>query len=351
MINTINNTIYFSGNGNHSLGKKIIGNLNEISGCHVDFSHIMYGKFSDGEPDDKFSNYEDITGKNIVLYQSMSTERMMVEFVELCWALKHQYDAKNIIGVVPFLRYRRQDHPENKKEINRLRMLLELMKYSGLTHLIVGTPHSGQMAKNCQELGIKFQAAEFTKVLAQTIETFIIGNNGKIFVYAPDKGSVHRAVALARQLELPVRFSLKERGFDNVAKIVEANEKIIQEATKNFRQKYNFNNLEYAKAEDIFDSTILMVEDEISSCNTAKKTGVLLKSLGAKKIILAATHAVCVPGWQRTLLSDNPFFKIIIGDSIYRDYENRTGGQMYDVSIAGTMAAILYGMLMELKQN
>jgi len=64
-----------------------------------------------------------------------------------------------------------------------------------------------------------------------------------------------------------------------------------------------------------------MAEDEANTCVTANKTGRRLKALGAKNIIFLAIHPVLARGWRRKLFYENPFYKIILGDTIPRGYE------------------------------
>lgn len=339
------NVLFFSGNGNHALGKKILRDLSEYIGTDLNFSHINFAKFSDIEPDNKIPQYELIAGKIIVLYQSMSNAELMEEFLELAWAMKHQYQAKKIIAAIPFLRFRRQDHAEKQGEINRLQMIIDRLKHAGVDQLIVTTPHSEKMAENCQIFGIDFHTADMSESFAQAIKTILPNEKKNILVYAPDEGSIPRAVGLAKILNLQVIFTLKRRGLNNATEIIAQDQEKINAIISKAQKELNFSLIDYASAESIKDSTILMVEDETASGETANGTGLRLKHLGAEMIIFAATHAVCTFGWQRKLFYQNPFDKIFIADSIERGYENRTGGLMHDISVSSVMASELYKVL------
>lgn len=343
-----NNVLFFSGNGNHALGKKILEDLSEYVGIDLNFRHINFSRFSDIEPDNKIPLYESIAGKTVVLYQSMFNDRLMEEFLELCWAMKRQYQAKKIIAVVPFLRFRRQDHSEKIEEIDRLRMLIDRLKHAGVDQLITVTPHSSKMmSKNCQTYGIEFHPTDMSEIFAQAIRTLLDGEEKNTLIYAPDEGSISRAVGLAQILGFEVIFTLKKRGLNNTAAIAGPDQQEIDELIARAQQELDFPEISYATADKIRGAIILMVEDEIASGETANKTGRRLKSLGADTLIFSATHAVCTAGWQRKLFYQDPFDKIFIADSIPRDYENRTGGKMHDLSVSGVMAAELYKVLKE----
>ena len=146
----------------------------------------------------------------------MYTPELAEESQELIWALKRQYGAAYIIAVFPFLRYRRQDHPEKQYEINRLRMIIDRLAHVGTDEMIVVTPHSDQMAKNCAQYGIKFNAIDPSNFFAETVKTYLPGGvNDNSHVYAPDLGSVPRAIALANLLNLSVLFNVKRRDLNN----------------------------------------------------------------------------------------------------------------------------------------
>ncbi|MFA5155534.1 MAG: phosphoribosyltransferase family protein [Patescibacteria group bacterium] len=349
--------LFFSGNGNHPLGLKIINCLGEFLGTDLNFQHINFAKFGDQEPDDKIPRYEQLAGKTVVLCQSTYTADLLEEFLQLSWAITRQYQAKSLIAVIPFLRFRRQDHWEKTEEINRLRMLIDRMAHAGVNDLIVVTPHSaGSLARNCQEYNIGFYPVDMSEIFARNIRPFLeaektlSSDQPEVVAYAPDEGSIRRALALAQIIGCGVTFNLKKRELNNSPAIVQAEKESIETLISQLKEKFAFDRLSYATAENIKDKVVLMVEDEIASGETANNTGRLLKSFGAKAIMFAATHAICVPGWQRRLFYDNPFDKIFIADSIPRNYENRTGGRMHDVTVSDPTAAILFQVLRQKMQ-
>ena len=115
--------------------------------------------------------------------------------------------------------------------------------------------------------------------------------------------------------------------------------------TEELCRKYNYAEIFYATSELVANKIIIMVEDEVASGGTANSTGRLLKSNGAKSIFFFATHSVFTWGWKNKFLQENPFTKIIMADSIHRDYENRTGGLIVDVSLASPIASTLFKLL------
>jgi phosphoribosylpyrophosphate synthetase len=338
--------LIYCGSGNTILSDRMMKKLGENMGFSIPVEHINFGSFADGELNNKLPNYEKIKGKTIFFFQSIHTLELMEEFFELSWAMKHQYGASQIIAVVPFLRYRRQDRGQEKPhEINRLKMIIQRMSQNGIEQLITITPHSDQMRECCQDFGIEFQGLNVTSELTRAISAFlpISERNARVKVYAPDAGSIPRAIAVARRLEVGVLFDIKQRKDNNRIQIIDAE----QEQIKSVIESYPELDIQYASEEYIQGSIIIMVEDEMASGETANTTGQRIKNSGARELFFIFTHPVCNDGWKDKLLHNNPFTKIFSFDTIPRGFKNRTGGKIRDVSAGDLLAATLYRSIQE----
>ncbi|MDR3558871.1 MAG: phosphoribosyltransferase family protein [Candidatus Pacebacteria bacterium] len=333
--------LFFKGLGNPGLSKSIMNELQEYLGHRPDFSHLHYGRWGDGELEDRFPNYKEIEGKTLVFFECLKEESVMLRFLQLCWAAKHQYGARQIVVVLFFMHYRRQDHEDCLDEIWRNKWLVEQMKASGISHVIMVTPHSEQTIINFQKAGIACRCANLGDLFSNRLRPLLPepDKGKKVKVYAPDQGSISRAIELAKRLEIGVFFSLKNRGFNNETKAIEANQEKIAEIKKQFD---SFADLEYATSDQVRDSTIIIVEDEIDSGGTAYIQATQLKKYGAEKIFMVFSHAVCTDPWRRKLFgADNPFTQVIVCDTVPRGEEKRTGGKMHDVSVATPIAGEL----------
>lgn len=337
--------LFFKGLGNSPLALEILDELKEYLGHRPKVGHVNYSRWADGEVEDRFSQFADLEGKTLVFFECLKDESIMLRFLQLCWAAKHQYAAERIIAVLSFMHYRRQDREEYIHEIRRNRWLAQQMRISGVDHVILATPHSEQTASNFQQEGINFRSVDPSELFASRLSPLLPDRSKgkKIFVYAPDEGSVSRAINLARRLGVGVLFSLKSRGFDNETKIVEADQERIEALKK---AHADFPALEYARPELINGAIVIMAEDEIDTGGTAHKQAVQLKRSGVEKIYMVFTHAVCTDPWQRKLFgTENPFSQVIVCNTIPRGEEKRTGGKIHDVSIANLMAAELLRVL------
>lgn len=351
--------IFLSGQGNHELGLKILEELSELFGSRCQFDHITINKYPDGELDNRIVNHEKIKGKTVVLYQSVYSQELLDEAIDLIWACKHQYGAGYIVAVFPFLWNRRQDPmmKEDKKEkwskkivkkdeIQRLRKTIHLLSVCGVDELMVATPHSSAMANACTEYKIKFHEIDPSSLFSTTVQTFVPHEyHHLIKIYAPDAGSIPRAVNLANLLHCPVLFNLKNRAINDKTSIIEEEVNERDGLVKEFRDYYKFQEIYYITPELVKNVIIIMVEDEVASGGTANDTGQMLQKFEAKSIFLLATHPVLTPGWRNKLFYNYPFTKIIMTNTIPRGYDKRTGGRVFDITVAPMFGASLFKIL------
>lgn len=336
--------MFFCGRNNRPLGDAVLKHLREYLGVSLSPDFIDFGEWRDSCPNNRIPRFQDVKDKTIVLFDSIISEKAMLEFITLAMAFKEQYGASKLIAVLPFILTRRCDHeePEYDYEINYLGFYLKLLAVAGVDDLIVCTPHSNAMGLKCQELGINFTPAymDFTRAIKT-----IIPKDDNIVFYSPDLGSISRAIFHARHFtNSAVLFNLKERKLNNQTEIVQASGESINNIIIKYQQDFNYDNIRYFSEEEIAGSNIVIIEDEMSSGGTANQTAKKLKSAGAKAIFFAFTHPVCVNGWKYTLFDGDPFARVLASDTIIRDQSNRTWGKVLDVS-AETIASTLYKVL------
>ncbi len=348
--------LFYCGLGNSQLGKEVLTTLSEYTGEKLSFSFIDFGSWRDSCPNDKFRDYEKIRGKTIVLFSSIYSKELMLDYIYLSRSLKKQYGAERIIAVIPFILSRRCDHegPEHDYELNYLRMDIELLKFAGVDYLVCCTPHSDAMGMLCEENDIKINFYPAYMDFSPVIKA-IVPRSEKIVFYSPDLGSVPRAIAHARDLSNSiVFFSTKHRRLNSEIEIFKSeDESEIEKIIKHLRVSYRYDKIEHVSfeslSEHIKDAHVVMVEDEVSSGSTANKTAIKIKEMGAKAVYLAFTHPVLVNGWKQTLFDKIPFSKVLSGNTIPRNDINRTGGRVLDVSAASVISRRVYEIFQELK--
>lgn len=338
--------MFFCGRNNRPLGVEVSKLLGEyLIGKPLEFSFIDFGVWRDGCPNDKVINFEEVKGKKIILFDSLTTKESMLDFLQFSMALRQQYGAASLLAVIPFLLVRRCDHEEKVEEIAYLKHYIELMAFAGVTDMIVCAPHSDSIAKNCKEVGINFEAAymDFSRALKTVVPK---GEGEKTIFYSPDEGSIPRAIAHAKKIPgSRVMFNLKIRKENNQTEIRQPSKEEIEAVIKKYSEEFDFNLLSYLDENEIKGANIIMIDDEMSSGGTANSTGRSLKEKGAKAIFFAFTHPVCVNGWKQTLFFNNPFAKVLAGNTIIRNEFNRTGGKIIDISTDEVIASAMYGVI------
>ncbi|OGI87248.1 hypothetical protein A2995_01035 [Candidatus Nomurabacteria bacterium RIFCSPLOWO2_01_FULL_33_24] len=336
------------GTGNHDLDKHVIAWINDTAGTNFKFFNINFDDFPDGESDRRIENYGELKNKIVVLLESTYSDHLWNQFLELSWAIKYQYEAKTIIAVQPFMHYRRQDQGNKKNEINRNRRACYEMKKNGIDKLLLLDIHSKATLENCKEAGIEAFNVSGAGPFADRLKPIlhITKKQGqKFYIFSPDEGSVIRAINVAKILGVEVILSLKNRKHEGETVIINSKEKV-----KTISKKYGCQLL-LATDELIKDSTVVIIEDELSTGGTAKLTGSDLKKKKARDIIFCATHPVCVSGWKRKFIDETPFSRIFFGNTIPRPYEKRTGGKITDVFMSAVIASELLNIMFDTEQE
>jgi len=334
--------MFYSGSGNYKLSSDIMKHLREYLGGETRFSNIDFWEFSDDEPNTRLPQWMDIADKDVVICSSISNRELVAELLDLSYAAKRRYQCRRLIVVVGFMTYRRQDHDERMEEFCRLEMLIDQLKHVGVDEIITVSPHSSEkLNKFCKKFGVQLFEVDPSPIFASTLRTY---STKDMVCYSPDEGSIPRALALASILGGKTIFSLKKRGLNNEVAIRLEDASKVQEVIDFYQKKYGVT-IYYALPEEIKGKSIVMVEDEVTTGKTANMTGQRLKSLGADWLSLIATHPVLIKNWQGLLFDNNPFDKIIMGDTIPRDYKKRTGGLIHDITVAELLAQKLYSRL------
>jgi len=340
--------LVFGGTAHHGFDAKVLNLTNVVTGLDLKFRHLWYQGWPDGEPGFRMEKPELIKDRHVVIFSCPITLKHTEELHDLITATKKQYAARSVIAVLPFIRFRRQDHAEFVHEITRLRWFLSDLKYWGADDLIACEPHSVEnMERFCKEFGLKLHIANPTKLFAEAIRGPVqaMGGVDTVRMYSPDFGSVGRAIALARELGLTVVATPKQRLNGRISIVDNA------DFLAAIHQKYGPDAPVSCDVEELRGLNVIMCEDEIDTAGTAVTTAVNLRRIGAKSVRIVATHPVCSPGWKMRLFpfgEPPPFENIWLGDTRPRgnetEYEGSTG-RIDGVSMAPAVAATLVKIL------
>lgn len=339
--------LVYGGTGYHDLDTAILNLLNGVTGLGLVFNDLWYHTWPDGEPGFGLYNPQRIKGNHVIVFSCPITAKHKGELRDLVTAAKKQYEAKSVIVVLPFLRFRRQDHIEAIHEITRLRWFLSNLKHYGTSKLIVCDPHSEEHTqKFCDEFGLELFIGDPTRLFAEAIKGVVqtLGGAKEVRLYSPDWGSVERTLKLAQCLETSMVATPKHRADANVSIGGDLNDFL-----QAIQTKFGKDAPVTCDIKDLTGFHVFMREDEIDTGETAVKTAMMLRRVGAKSIRFVATHPVCSRGWKIRLFpygKPQPFESIWLGNTRPRGsdesrYEGSTGGRVQEVDMAPVIAATL----------
>lgn len=331
------------GTGNHDLDRHTIEVVNDLGFENLDFMNLNIDVFPDGEQDFRIDQFHDLRDKQLILMQSSYNDDLLIQFLQLAWAAKFQYGVRSITAVVSFLRYRRQDHPEIPEEINRNRWVAQMMAACGVDRIILCDVHSEETIKNMEEVHIEVHNVSSAPAFAAKLRAYVEvarSQGQKFFVYSPDKGSIARAISLARELQVELIVTLKKRLHTGEAAIDDDPGKLEE-----LIAQYHYP-LELASREKVAGSIVVIKDDEINTGGTCRLTGWHVRDkLGAAQVICCLTHPVCAPGWKRKFFDNNPFDNIFFGNTIPRNYEKSTGGAITTVHMSQVLGNELFRVM------
>lgn len=326
--------VVFSLTGNHDLDVGIIREINNLSHAKLRFQHLNLGRFPDKETDERIPNYEDVKGKNVLIFQSTFSQNLMVELFDISWACKFQYGAKSITVVIPFMYYRRQD-PDDPSEIDRSKWFAHNLKANGADNVILCDIHSQKTIQNFIDVGINVWNVDPNQAYARHLRLSIqiAEEDGRgFYIYVPDEGSIPRAKPLSEILGVPIAINLKNRNANGDVERV-YDQKRIKQLEKKYKVKL------VVVDEKLAGAIFCIREDELSTGGTAAMAAeFLVDKIGAYEVLFCATHAVCADGWKRKIIDRGIFSNIFLGNTIPRGYFHSTGGYITTVDLAHQIA-------------
>jgi ribose-phosphate pyrophosphokinase len=351
--------VVYGGTSNHGFDARVLDIAKgKLDFFDLEFSHIRYKDFPDGEPGGFLTRRDRIFGSYVIVFSCPFDIEHREELHDIVTACKRQFSAKRVIAVLTFLPFRRQDKQEKTFETTRLRWFLYDLKFWGADHIIICEPHSpSNTVLYCDECGLNVEIADPTSAFAQAISNFVDDVGRKdVVVYSPDLGSVSRAGALAALLGVKMIVTPKKRVDGNT---VEVNGEAESEFIRQVFERCP------SSVECLFDPRavsgmhVLMREDEVQTGGTSEKMAWVLRNMGAKSVRLLATHPVCTSGWQDKLVphgKQQPFDGIFFGNARPRgkgdsDYKESTGGEVQTVDLSPVFADALVRVVNKIKTS
>ncbi|MBZ4684028.1 MAG: ribose-phosphate pyrophosphokinae [Fusobacteriaceae bacterium] len=283
---TTNDVKVFSGSSNKELATKIAHELG------IELGDAKVVRFKDGEVYVKLN--ETVRGNTVLVVQSTSepVNENLMELLVFIDALKRA-SAKEIIAVMPYYGYARQDRKASPREPITAKLVANLLTTAGATRVITMDLHAQQIQ------GFFDIPVDHMKALPILAKYFLDkGFTGDdVVVVSPDVGGVKRARGLASWLDCKIAIIDKRRPKPNESEVMN----IIGE---------------------IEGKTAIFIDDMIDTAGTITNGAQAVMDRGAKEVYACCTHAVFSgPAIER--LQESPLKEVVISDSIQLPEQKR----------------------------
>jgi ribose-phosphate pyrophosphokinase len=268
----------FSGRSNLALAKGIVEYLG------IPLGKVNIHDFSDGEIHVAFD--ENIRNEDVYIIQS--TNPPAENFLELLLMLDaaRRASAANVIAVIPYLGYGRQDRKDRPRVPISARLMLDMIDAAGVSRIICMDLHAAQIQgfANVPFDHLYSRIALFDKLKGLRLDE----NNG--IVLAPDVGSAKMSQAYAKSLGVGFALIDKRRPNANKAEVV---------------------NL----VGDLKDKHVIIIDDMIDTAGTICNAAHSAMENGAIDVTCVATHPI-LSGPAIDRLKEAPIDKIIVCDTL-----------------------------------
>jgi len=266
----------FSGSSNRGLASKIANEGgHDLGKCEID-------KFANGE---KRVMVEPGSGKAVIV-QSLSNpvDENLVELALLVDALSRS-GYTNMVGVVPWLGYSKQDKIFLPGEPLSAKVVAQIIQTTKLKKLITFDLHNRAI--------LGFFDIPVVELSAKPIFLQYFGKKMKseTVVVAPDEGAVKASAYFARELDVPIAYMDKRRDL-RTGKVEVA-----------------------GMSGEVKDKRVIIVDDMIVTGSTVMEAAKYLKSRGAKSVSVAATHHLYVEGVQEKL-DKSALDEVVVTDTV-----------------------------------
>lgn len=208
-----------------------------------------------------------LRGETAVIIQTMfpDPDKSLLQLFLMVDAAKDA-GAKEVLCVVPYLAYARQDKRFLEGEALSLKTVSKLLGASGADRLIVIDVHEPEALGNfCHEAGVQMTNLSAMPDLAEYLK--MNGFDGA-FSLSPDEGAIELAKSAGEVLGGEVNFFTKERNLHN-----DEFEMVVKDI-------------------DVRGRSVVVFDDIVSSGGTTARAVKGLKKQGASRVAAACTHGL-----------------------------------------------------------
>ena len=227
--------------------------------------------FSDGES--KIRIKEELKNKTCIVVQSSYPPQVDRHILQTLMLLKKCIDdsAKNIVVVVPYMAYARQDNAFLEGEVVTTELIANMYEIFGARNMVTVDIHSLRALSYFEERMHSINVSAVPLLADYAKSKFGMKMDNSVTI-SPDEGGFNRAQSFARQLDNNVICMKKTRDRSTGEVHVEYSSSIHKDRIRG--------------------QNIALIDDIVSTGNTIIKTAEILKSDGCKGIIVMCSHAL-----------------------------------------------------------
>ncbi len=245
--------VLVAGRSNPELAKRIADYLNKPL-CPVDIL-----QFKDGEIQVYYN--DTIRGKDVFIIQpTFSPADNIIELL-ICIDAAKRASARNIIAVMPYFGYARQDRKDKPRTSIGAKLMCNLLTTAGVSRLITMDLHADQI-QGFIEVPVDHLFA--SNVFIPYIKSLNLDN---ICIASPDTGGTKRASTYAKALDCDLATGFKQRVKQNEV----ASLQILG---------------------DVKGKNVILVDDIIDTAGTLCKAAESIKEMGAKSVRAMCAHGL-----------------------------------------------------------
>lgn len=292
----------FSGTATKDLAADIAAKMG------TDLGSVEIFRFSDGEFQPSFE--ESVRGMDVFIVQSTfpPTENLF-EVLQMVDAAKRA-SAKNIIAVLPYFGFARQDRKDRPRVSIGAKLVANLLSAAGVTRVMTMDLHADQI-QGFFEVPVDHLYA--STIFLPYIKSLNLDN---LVMAAPDAGGTKRANAYAKYLSSDLAICHKQREKANeVAKMT-----VIG---------------------DVKGKNVVIVDDMIDTAGTLTKAAQMMMDFGALSVRAVCTHPV-LSGPAHERIANSALTELIVTDTIPLTQENE---KIKVLSVADLFSQVIESVL------
>ncbi|MDZ4666179.1 MAG: ribose-phosphate pyrophosphokinase [Bacteroidota bacterium] len=265
---------------------------------------VEHYRFSDGEL--QVSYEESIRGQSVFIIQStMPPADNLMEMLLLIDAAKRA-SARNIIAVLPYFGYARQDRKDQPRVAIGAKLVADMLAVAGATRVMTMDLHADQIQGF---FNVPVDHLYASTVFMPYIQSLNLSN---LAVAAPDMGGSKRANAYAKHLNADLVICYKQRAKANVIESMTA-------------------------IGEIEGKNIMLVDDLVDTGGTLCKAADMMMERGALSVRAICTHPV-LSGKAYENITKSKLKELIVTDTIPLKQESE---KIKVLSIADLFAKVI----------